>query len=145
MAPTSISAAKDLLRVIAPSDASLEIVRATVSQEDSETSSQVAAVIERTSTTGVGTAVTAEPLAATLTSTSFTGSAVGNLSTRASSTSAGPPMVIDEGFNMVNGWFYLPVPEERISIAASSGFVLRLDATPAVAAIVRAQVVVRVL
>jgi hypothetical protein len=70
---------------------------------------------------------------------------ISNLSTRASSTAVDPDTPIDEGFNLVNGWFYLPVPDERITVAPSSGFVLRLDSDPAVAANVRAQVVVRVL
>jgi len=140
----SISAAQDLVRITAPSDASLEILRASVSQRDSETSSQVEVLLKRAASTGAGTAITPEALfSGSSNAQAYGGTAIAVDSTgTASSTSVNP--LVGEGFNLLNGWLYMPVPEERILVGPSSHLVVRLNSAPAAAAEITATVVVGV-
>lgn len=48
---------------------------------------------------------------------------------------------VEEGFNIVNGWLYLPVPEERIMILGStaSGIALKFPTAPTSAGYVNGQ------
>lgn len=123
----SISAAKDLIRISAPSDAILLIHEVIVVQDASETSEQLPFQLQRASTDGTGSSYTAKLLEAS--DAAFGGTAVTNLT---ADTTAGD-ILLRTSVNVLSGWHYLPTPESRIVIPPSGRFVVRLDAAPAAA------------
>lgn len=131
----SVSAAKDLIRLSAPSDGSLLIHQVIVTQEGSETSDQVAIQLQRSSTDGTGTSYTAKKFCEE--DPAFGGSAVTNLT---ADTTAGD-ILHREGMNMLAGFNWLPTPEMRPLIPASGRFVVRLDVAPAAATTMTAVVI----
>lgn len=135
MDAVSINAAKDLIRITAPSDSILLIHEVTVQQDESETSEQAAVQLHRASTDGTGTSYTAEPLDAS--DTAFAGTAIVNL-TADTTPSA---LLRRESFNWLNGYQYLPTPETRIVIPPSGRFVVRLENNPSATLTVTANVV----
>lgn len=134
MAATSVSAAKDLIRVSAPSDAVVEILRAEITNEDLETSNQLPMGLYRASTDGTGTSFTATKHEDS--DAAFGGTAVVNLS--ADTTKSPTDPLYRSGFNIGAGALYHPVPEERLVIPPSGRFVVRLESAPAAATTVSA-------
>lgn len=124
----SVSAAKSLIRLSAPSSMVLVILRAWLEQQAVETSEQLEVLLQRASTNGTGSASVPEkhevgdPVA--------TATAVDNLTVEPTLTAK--PLVRDS-FNVLNGWVYVPVPEERIWIPPSGRLVLKLNNAPAAA------------
>ena len=123
-----VTAAKDLLRLSAPSDAVVIIHEVSVSQDsdagDSE-AEQLVLQLQRSSTDGTGTSATPEPLHEG--DAAFGGTAVTNLT--ADTTIDGAPLW-REGVNVQAGFRYFPTPETRPVISPSDRFVVRLDAAP---------------
>lgn len=120
----SVSAAKDLMRISAPSDAIVVLHEVKVTQDTIETSEQLPIQINRASTDGTGTGATARALEDG--SQAFGGSAVVNLT---ADTTPGN-ILWREAQNILNGWHYLPTPESRPVISPSGRIVVRLDAAP---------------
>jgi hypothetical protein len=59
-------------------------------------------------------------------------------------TSGGTSVIIRaDGFNLVNGYQYLAIPEDEINIAPSQAFVLSLDSTPAAGRVVNGTMLVK--
>ncbi len=133
----SVSVAKTLIRVSAPSTMTCVVLRAWVSQSESVASNQDRVILQRASTDGTGTAETPEKMEVGGPAATFT--AVTNLTVEP--TLMADP-VIDEGFNWLNGWLYVPAPEERIWLPPSGRLVLRLPETPAVALTMEAGMVI---
>jgi hypothetical protein len=127
MDAVSVSAAKDLIRISAPSDSVLLIHEVSVQQDSSETSEQAAVQLQRSSTDGTGSSYTAVPH--DLSDAAFGGTAVTNL-TVDSTLSA---LLRRESFNWLNGYEYLPTPEMRIVVPPSGRFVVRLEYAPSAA------------
>ncbi|MCA1571362.1 MAG: hypothetical protein LC798_13780 [Chloroflexi bacterium] len=126
MAATALTAAKDLISIDAPATASMVVLRAAISQSGSETSDQVSALIRRaTGAVGAGTVHT--PRAHSPQAPAFPGTALVNLTT---DETAGDELY-GEGFNLLNGFLWVPVPEERIVVPPSGIVVLRLHLAPA--------------
>lgn len=101
----------------------IEIIRAWCTQHTSTTSGQVRIQILRK--TGAATVTTGSGLLYPLDATSPTSSlAVGTTSTGFTASGEGTDgnVLIDDAFNILNGWLYLPVPEERIKVAANGDF-----------------------
>ena len=121
MDAATVSTAQDLGRITAPSDAILKIHEVVVTQEATETSDTGAIQLQRSSTAGTGTSYTAKLLEGS--DAAFGGSSVVNLSV---DTSAGD-ILHREGFNVLNGYRYLPTPETRITVPPSGIFVVRSD------------------
>lgn len=120
----AVTTAKDLLRIKAPSNMVLCVTRAWIGQSGNNTSEQARAILQRASNDQTGTTETPEPLnvgdpAATFTAQSLT----------TDHTLTGDPPV-DEGFNWVVGFLWVPAPEERIWIPPGGRLVLRLPAAP---------------
>lgn len=136
MLGVSVSAAKDLFRVSAPSTMQLVLLRAWLSQEVSEVSEQSAVILQRASTDGTGTAETPEKGRVGDAAATFT--AVSNLT--ADTTLTTDPF-IREGFNWLTGWLYIPAAEERIWVPPSGRLVLRLPTAPTAALTVSAGMV----
>lgn len=117
--------------------ASLEILRVSVSQSGTTTSQQLEVQLN--------TQVTAFPTLATFTPVQFstsdpvskiiggTAGAAGTCGINASVEGAGAKTVLyPDAFNNLNGWLWVPVPEERIILPASStsGFGVHLPTAP---------------
>jgi hypothetical protein len=114
------------------------ILRASATQRGSTTSVQEDIALVRKSaaatvtaaidaTDGTATIVkrdTGQPAASAILSTSGTGITASGEGTNAN-------VVIREGFNILNGWLYLPVPEERIYIPPSGIIALTFLTAPA--------------
>jgi len=98
----------------------VEVIRAWVNQESSTVSAQTAIQLSRKT----GTAATVTSLTPLLLEPSV-GAALsvgGTAATGRTATSEGTDgdVLIREGFNVLNGWLYLPVPEERIVLSPAS-------------------------
>jgi hypothetical protein len=115
---------------------SLEILRMTVSQQTTETSEQNGVRWGlKASAFGTYTSTTPAPVAIGTVASAITGSttnAASSCGTDASANGAGTLTVLgQEGFNNLNGWLWVPTPEERIIIGPDLSFVLQLQGTPA--------------
>lgn len=126
MDAASVSAAKDLLRLSAPSTTVVCVHSVIVTQDESEVSEQLPFQLQRSSTDGTGTSRTPEKLMPG--DAAFGGTAVVDLS--ADTTISGLPLH-RESVNVLNGFYWKPVPEERIWLAPSGRFVCRLETAPA--------------
>jgi hypothetical protein len=132
----AVSTAKDVLRVSAPATMLLVVLRAWITQSGSVTSEMNRALLQRASDAQSGTSETPEKIevgdpAATFTAQSLT----------ADHTLVGDP-VVDEGFNLVSGFLWVPAPEERIWIPPSGRLVLRLGVAPSASKTVSAGLIV---
>jgi hypothetical protein len=116
------STAIGILQLTAPSNEIVEILRAWVTQETVTATGQAGVELRRTSTAGTGTTVTPASLSSgTSNATALHTLTGGTLSA----------VLYREGFNIVNGWLYLPVPEERITIPPGGFLQLAFTTAPA--------------
>lgn len=120
----AVTTAKDLIRVTAPATMTLCVIRAWVGQSGNVTSENGRCLIQRASDSQTGTSETPQSLevgdpAATFTAQTLT----------ADHALTGDPM-IDEAFNWVSGYLWVPAPEERIWVPPSGKLVLRLAVAP---------------
>jgi len=115
----AVSTAITILQIKAVS-CSLEIVRAWVNQESSTVSAQTAIQLNRKITTAASvtslTPLLLEPNGAA--ALAVGGAAATGRTATAEGTDS--DVLIREGFNVLNGWLYLPVPEERIVLSPLS-------------------------
>lgn len=134
MDAVSVSAAKDLIRVSAPSTAALLVTKAWLGQESVDDLNEVGAVqLMRASTDGTGTSGTANPMSDG--DSAFGGTFVYNLS---ADTTAGT-ILVRENLNMAAGWVWTPFDfSEGIIVPPSGRIVLRLDVAPSAAMTVTA-------
>lgn len=124
--------ARDLLQIAAAAALPLTIMRAWITQRDSATSAQLGAQIARktaaaTVTAGVlgtnifkldpGDANSAVQLGTALT---------GHTATTAGTDGEIP---VDEGWNTLSGFFWTPIPEERITVPGGGLIALKLTGT----------------
>jgi hypothetical protein len=128
MDATSISAADDLMRISAPSDAVVKIHEVLLTQDASETSEMLPVQLQRSSTDGTGTSTTPEKLEGS--DAAFGGTVVRALT--ADTTISGVP-ISRMAQNVLNGWHWLFTPEMRPVVAPSGRFVVRLDTAPTAA------------
>lgn len=114
------AATETALEFTAPSDATVEIIEAWLTQDSSETSLQEVVQICRKSAAGTGTSYTPKLLAPN-NDAAFGGTA------RIDCTAEGTvgDILHREGFNILNGWFYKPLPESRILVPPSGIVALR--------------------
>ena len=124
MESQSISAAKDLIRVTADTDKSIRLLQARVTQSNIDIQEQLPFQIHRASDNGTGTANTPEPLS--FGDSAFGGSAVTNLTVDTTVTD----VLWHESESLLNGFRYLPTPEEYIEAPGGDRLVLRLDGAP---------------
>ena len=109
----------------------LELIRAMLSQKSSTTSTQERIQIVRKSVAATVTSITPaqvnnpnDPAALAVGSTSGTGrtgSAEGTDGT----------ILVDDAFNILNGWLWLPTPDERIWVPPSGIIALKFPLAPA--------------
>jgi hypothetical protein len=130
----TVSTAITVLQLKAGANNGFEIVRAQAGQRGSTTSVQEAIALVRKSAAATVTAAAAgtnlffrdpNQAAASLTlSTSGTGFT-------ATAEGTDTDQVWEEGFNVLNGWLYLPVPEERIYVPPGGIIGLKFLTAPA--------------
>ena len=113
----------------------IELLSARVGQFGSTTSQNLGIMIaKKVSAFGTYTSTTPEPIEVGTTASGITGStsaAAASAGTDASAEGAGAatPIVID-AFNVLNGWLWVPVPEERIVVPLDTAVVLKIIGTP---------------
>ena len=121
---------------LATGGSNIQIIRAWVGQQASEVSDQLG-IILGTKVTAFGTYTSTAPVghfaggrAAGI--VGGTAGAEGTSGTDASAEGAGAvtPIIYD-GFNNLNGWLWVPTPEERIILPADTAIVLKIVGTPA--------------
>lgn len=138
MSGIAVSTVSSLLLITAPATMVLVVLRTSLGQSESVASNQDRVFLQRASDAGTGgTAVTPEKTEVGMPAATFT--VLRNLTT--GPTLTGVPLV-DEGFNWLNGWLYMPAPEERIWIPPSGRLVLRIPETPAVSLTMEALMVI---
>lgn len=121
---------------LATGGSNIEIMRAWVGQQASETSDQLGIMIAQkasafgtyTSTTPVGHFIGGRVSGIV----GGTAGAEGTAGTDASGEGAGTvtPIIYD-GFNNLNGWLWVPTPEERIIVPTDTAIILKIVGTPA--------------
>lgn len=106
----------------------IELIRVSVNQSDTATSAQTGIRILRK--TAAATVTSFTPL---IVQAAAASAAVGGTtSTGITATGEGTDgdILIDEGFNILNGFLYLPVPEERILVPAAAFIALKFPVAP---------------
>jgi len=130
----TVSTAITVLQLLAGANNGFLILRASVSQRGSTTSAQEDIALVRKSAAAT---VTAAVLGTTLFKTdpnmaspSLTLSTTGTGVT-ASAEGTDSDQILREGFNVLNGWLYLPVPEERIYVPPAGIIGMKFLTAPA--------------
>lgn len=123
----TISTAITILELTAASTAALELYRAWISQGGSTTSAMARIQILRKSGTITGTATppTANPLEVGMPAFG------GTVKWKATAEGTDGAVIYSDSFNVLNGWLWLPVPEERIMVPPSGIIALKFPAAPA--------------
>lgn len=122
----AVSTAITVLEVTAPASGALEIIRAWASQSSSTTSAQARIQILRKTGTITGTASPPTPVPMQV------GQAASGVTVKWKATNEGTDGVIpvDDAFNILSGWLWLPVPEERIFVPPSGIIALKFPSAP---------------
>jgi hypothetical protein len=112
----------------------LRLLRAWCSQNETETSQQLGIMLAlQASAFGTYTSTTPTPHVAGGNASGITGStsaAAASAGTDASANAAGTKTpIIYDGFNNLNGWLWVPTPEERIILPADTAIVLAMVGT----------------
>ena len=139
MANQTIIASSDMVIIhtdstLATAGSNIEILRAWCSQIETETSQQLGIMLAlQASAFGTYTSTTPAPHFIGGKVSGIAGGttgAEGSAGTDASANAAGTktPIVYD-GFNNLNGWLWVPTPEERIIIPADTAIVLAMVGT----------------
>jgi hypothetical protein len=132
----STSTAITLQQVLVPAAAAAEFTRVQVSQDNVTTTGQTRAQFNRNSTASTVTSATPAPLGNGMQASKCVGgtSATG-VTASAEGTITATPWT--EGFNVVNGVLWLPVPEARfLLVGSAAGFAaVKLATAPAAVAL----------
>jgi hypothetical protein len=113
----------------------LEILRITVSQSGTATSQQLAVRCGlKASAFGTMSAATPTPIYAGAVASAITGSTTNAASSAGvdSSANGGGTLTVmwQEGFNNLNGYLWVPTPEERVLVGPDLSFLVQLQGTP---------------
>ena len=113
----------------------IRLIRAWCNQLSAETSQQLGIIFgQKASAFGTYTAVTPWPHFIGGPASAIVGGTAGAEGTAgidASAEGAGAVTTgIEEGFNNLNGWSWIAVPEERIIVPADTAVILKMDGTP---------------
>jgi hypothetical protein len=113
----------------------LEVLRVTVTQQGTSTSQQLGVILgQKASAFGTYTSTTPSPHNIGGVASGITGSttaAAASAGTDASAEGAGTvTTLLTDGFNNLNGYLWVPTPEERIIIQPDLAFIVKLRGTP---------------
>lgn len=114
----------------------IELLRASVSQNGTGTSQQLGVLIGLKASafgTYTGTTPTRHFMGGAVSGiVSGTAGAAGTAGTDATAEGAGGvTTILQEGFNNLNGWLWVPTPEERLIVPLDTAVILKLVGTPA--------------
>lgn len=124
MDAVAVTAAQDLIEIVAPSDGVCIIDRVEVSQETQTSSEALAIQLHRSSASGTGTSATPRPIQAG-------DAAFGGTAEVDHSADTTPSVVLlRSGWNVLAPYIWHPTPEERIIVPPSGVFVVRLESAP---------------
>lgn len=130
LSAVSVSAAISLIQIKAGATVPLQIIRMTIAQSSSTTSTQQRAQINRKSGAATVTSATpvicgpvTDPAASAVGGTSATG-------TNASAEGTDGNITFQDVFNYLNGWIYLPTPKEYLFTDATGIVALKLPVAP---------------
>jgi len=113
----------------------LEVLRAWCSQEATETSEQLGILIgQKVTAFGTYTSTTPAPHQLGGAASGIAGGTAGAAATAGTDASAegagGVTTTIEEGFNNLNGWLWVPTPEERLIVGPDIAVVVKMVGTP---------------
>lgn len=117
----------------------LEIIRVKISNTDVEVSNQWAVNLVTLSTDG--TNVTTPTIVAHDLAMASSGSTVRGMCTAAFVVDN---IIVPDGFNILNGYEFLPTIDERIWVAAAKSFAVHLPVAPPAAAVISTSITYRV-
>jgi hypothetical protein len=130
MTRVSVSAAITLWQILAGATVPVQLIRAVVGQTSSTTSTQQAVQLNRKSAVATVTSFTpklngpvTDPAASAVGGTSKTG-------TNASAEGTDGDIIHQDVFNYLNGWTFLPTPDERTLIDAASALGCKFPVAP---------------
>ncbi len=131
----SVSTAITVLQLAAATAKPVEILRAWASQQTSTTSTQVGITLVRKTGAATVTAAVAADIKKANPSDSASSVQLGTALTGYTATAEGTDgdQLYVDGFNVLSGWLYLPVPEERIVVAGGGIIGLKFLTTQAAA------------
>jgi hypothetical protein len=119
--------AKTLIEVAAPADAVVLLERAYISQSSFDTSENLAARIQRVTTTGTGTSFTARPVQ--VGDAAFGGSVETNSTIEPTYTAS--TELVEQGFNVLSGWLWTPANDDEVICLSPSALIgIALDVAP---------------
>ena len=121
----TVATAITILEVTAPSTAVIKVYRAWVEQSSVTTSTTTRIRILRKTATITGTA--SPPTPAPVDASAASGATVKWIATAEGTDGT---VIHEEAFNYLNGWVWLPVPEERIIVPPSGIIALKFPAAP---------------
>lgn len=122
------TATKILAQIVAGASNPLEIIKATITQEDITTSDQSSAQILRMTAAATVTAFTPVKF----NSNDSAASTTTGTGTNASTAGTEGDILVSEGFNLLTGFMWTPsFDEERIIVPASGIVALKLNTAPA--------------
>lgn len=134
----TVSTAITVIQIKAGANNGIEILRASATQRGSTTSVQEdIAFVRKSSAATVTAAVDATDNTATIVrrdpNQSAASATLGTTATGITASGEGTDAncLLREGFNVLNGWMYLPVPEERIYIPPAGILGLKFLSAPA--------------
>lgn len=113
------STAITIQQVTAPAGSLAEFTRAWLNQSTITTSAQTRIQLLRKSTAATVTSQTPALLGVNMQASKCVGG-TGATGITATVEGTDSTVYIEEGFNVVNGWLYLPVPEERVGVIATT-------------------------
>lgn len=113
----------------------LEIERVTVTQDGTSTSQQLGILLaQKASAFGTYTSTTPTPQNPGGPASGIAGGTAGAAATSGTDASAegagAVTTIISEGFNNLNGYLWVPTPEERILVGPDIAFIVKLRGTP---------------
>lgn len=140
-AGVSVSAVQDLFELTLPATCVVQIHRAEITNDASETSEQLPIQLRR----GVGSTSGSGGSTATPAKLGGTGDPASTVTVEINNTtvmSAGTITTLARrGFNVLSGWLYAPTPEERIVLSPSERLSVHLPTAPSAAITLSGEVV----
>src|SRR5260221_503488 len=121
----TISTAITILQIQAGATSPIELIRASLSQRGSTTSAQERVQIVRKTAGATVTPLVPLPMNAPRDPGSSAISSTTGTGRTGTGEGTDGDVLVDDGFNVLNGWLWLPTPEERISVPASGWIALK--------------------
>lgn len=131
---STVSTAITVLQLKAGANNGFVIIRASLTQYGSTTSAQeTISIVRKSGAATVTTAVAGTTLLSRDPNQATASLSLGTSATGVTATGEGTDgdVILQEGFNVLNGWLYIPVPEERIYVPPAGIIGLKFLTAPA--------------